>query len=288
MALYDEIKQRLNKPATSSGIGNTQSMLQAKGGKALTGPKIKSQGARQAKAQGASALRQQQAQGTMQGAQAGLDYKGVQQRLAQAKEQLASQGRMAQAGMQSQQRQFQAGQAGEANVFGQRLGAQSRMQTESITNAFDQQLQNLASERGVAEQDIFESFRQGNEELEFRKDAAELQQAAFMAAMSNKQYIQELNNIATMNNLNDELAFKEELSRLILGKQLDGLLEDLGWQEAYAADANEFKKTIANMDIQTALDIAKMDIKQANNKAVIEGATTAASEYGKKYYAENN
>ena len=137
----------------------------------------------------------------------------------------------------------------------------------------------LASERGLAVNDLFAQFEQSNKELAARSDAAQIEQIGFRLAMADKDYLQELNNVATMNNLQDDLAFKAESQRLILGEEMQSLLKQLNWEEAFNQDTAAFEQQLASIDLESAVAIANAQVAAANTQAAAEGVTDATKSY---------
>lgn len=293
MALFDDIKSRLaqRREAQQAAPGTQQAALQTKAtGKAAAevGPKVSTEAALGAQASGQQARQQQAATGALQAGAQEQAAQGVAQRLEAAKAGLATQRQAAQQQLGAQSRMAGAARAGQADIFGQQVQTQERLTTEKIQNAYEQRLQELALERDITVDNIFEQYRQSNKELAFRKDAAELEQLAHTLAMRDKQYLQELNNVARINQLGNELEFKKEAQRLIMGAEFDALIDSLGWQEAFNQDARDFKKEMADLSLEEALKIHTAEVQARNTQALISGATAVVSAYGSQSTEEKS
>lgn len=292
MALLQDIKKRLEAAKqqlpTASGTETQQAaqrLLSAKGGKAGTTatPQASSIGASTATEATANVLAAQQQQGALQAAGIEQQQQAQQQQADLAQESLASQKRQAEAGLRQQgllSREAQAAGAARART---QLAANEEQKISSINNAFSQKLQNLASDRRISTDDIFSQFEQSTKDLDFRKDAAQLEQLGVEMALSNKQYLEELNSIAKIRNLQDNLAFKEEVARVTLGDGLNSLINQLGWKRSYDSDERTFKNEMAQINIDEAISIANESIRQANTQAVIQGTVTGVKAGAQAY-----
>jgi hypothetical protein len=290
--LYDILKQKLasgTAPVIQPEQDQVQATLAAKSGKAAAGTAVPAASNVQEAAaidQGKAQLAQQQVAG--------------QQLLADVGQQegaLAAQGQA-----------FQATQAADARAAADRLATQNTaardtlsakadtaaMQTQAtegikvaqINQNAANKLKELATERGTTVDDIFSEFDNSNKELEFRKDAASLEQAGFLLALRDKSYVAEIQRIGQERGLQDELAFREEAQRVVWGNQLSDLVDKLKYQTGFNAQARKNEMNYADIDIDWALQFANAAIRDNNNRAVAEGAV-AAGRAGADAYARN-
>ena len=290
--LFDALQQKLTPgdPAVvSPEQERIQKALQAKSGKATTatGPKASALGENQAIAQAGAQLAQVQQAGT---AAAGQIAAGA-------------------ANLQTQDRVFQAGQAAEARGAADQLAVRGTAATEALaareTQARDQRganeglkiqsinaeaertLKSLATQRDIEVDSIFAEFEHSNKELEFRRDAAKIEQLGHLIALQDRAYMDEIDRIGRERSLEDEIAFKEEMFRLTFGNELSDMTDQLMWQTKYNADQRTYERELAKIDAGAALQFAEAAIRDANRQAIAQGATDAAREgldaYGTHY-----
>lgn len=285
MALADKIKERMAQFKATQPAGDQQQaqralQVKATGKAAATGgPATSGEAERAAQAESRTAAGQQALRGQIAAEGLGQEQQALTQRLEEAKAGLESQREMAATGRQAAARGAAADRAATGELAGMQRGAQTRMAEERMSANYSDALANLASDRGVAEDNLWQQFDQSSEELEFRKDAADLEQLAHVMAMRDKDYLQELNNIATMNGLQDQLQFAKSMQDMTMGEEVSQLMDQYGWQEAYNKDARTFEKELQDMGLDQAMEIAMAKTKAANTQKAIEGAGQAASIY---------
>lgn len=286
MALIDELRKRLAEQQQQiqppiDAQAQLQKLAQAKTGKATAAaaPVASSLGQQQAQSQLASqaaqqGIQQQAAQGQLEAAAAQQQSAADSFRQRLAKEQaLASQSLAAKGALATESL------AGNEARAQRQLSVQESNKINAVSAASANQLNSLAAERRVATDDIFESFRQSNEELEFRKDAAQLEQYAFQASLANKAYVQEIEAVGKLRGLENDLNFKKEYASIKLGAEKESLLQQFGWQAAFDADEREFQMQMGSMSIDQAIALANAQIKQSNTQAIFTGGAKMASSY---------
>jgi hypothetical protein len=276
--LLDTLKQRQENPETSAITPQQQQIqkvMAAKTGKAQQGATgLTSNIGEQSAIQAAKTQVGQQVQaGKVSGAQLG-----------QAQSQQQQEQKTAQQGLQTQQSMFETGQAAQATGTRAQLEAQKALSTQK-TSAQEQQrlgliqaqaanqLQQLASEKNIAVNDIFANLERENKDLASRKDAAELEQKAFLLSLQNKAYVNEINQVGSARNLQDAQAYELEAQRVIWGNAYTDLINKLGWQSAMNQKDRDLEKTLADMNIDVALQMNSAAIRSNNEKAQIEGTT---------------
>lgn len=290
MALIDDISKRLQQTNLDKGpqVGQKEieKVLAAKKGKAAptTSPAASSIQEQTAQAQVESAQRLGQQEGQL--AAAGLQQQaGIQkQQMDLAKQQLASKKKISQGDLLAQKTMtLEDIQAREEDARSKR-SAQENMQLDAMQSTFSNNLNKLAADRDISLNNLFGEFERSNEDLEFRKDAAELEQAAFMLNMANRSYLDELTRVGQERRLSNDMEFRQEAQRLVLDDNLNALMEDIGFTESFNADQRTFEKQMTQAGRTYALDMAKAMLKDEANRqiaaglgsAVITGATYAA------------
>ena len=286
MALLDEIKKRLsggaNQPAAPAGLGaqtGAQKILGTKAtGKAPVGGAMAS-GIQQkvAEQQAGQQMAEVQEQGQAAAQQIGQEQEQTQQSLESAKQDLEAKRQDAE---QKQAAQFQMGEnarLAQQDEAMAKLDAREQMTIAQTSARYDQTLKQLTSDRGIAEDDIFEQFRQGNEELADREDAANLEQLAFTLRLRDTQYIDHITRVAKLNNLEDELAFRKEAASLRMGEETALMMDQFGFLEQYDQDARAFSEKMMSMDIDNALALSDAMAKDAAKSQMISGVVSGAS-----------
>jgi hypothetical protein len=157
------------------------------------------------------------------------------------------------------------------------LGSQARQASAKFAHTYSEAVKDLASQRGIAEDDLFADFRQGTQELEFRKDGAKLEQLAHQLALSDRKYVEDLQQIGQLRRLEDSHQFALESQSLALGQALEDALAQRDLKVDLNASEREFNEWLTNMDVDSAAAIlaANMD---ANNRALILKAGVGAGE----------
>lgn len=285
-----EIQKRLREAANTGGAGaalgqqqQAQQLAQAKSGKAGGGggPKVSGLAAQSVGSELQQAAGEQALQGAAQAAQLGQQATMQEQGLEAARERLAAQKRMAESGMAVEGAMAREKMSADAERAKMQLSANEEMKVEQMSSQFQQRVADLASERGMAVDNIFSEFDRSNKQLEFRKDAAQLEQMAFDLDMANQELLREYNAIWQTQNLADDLTFKKEFSKIQMGEATRSMLEQLGWQKAADADARAFQEQMAQMDINQAIAIADASLKDSQRQmiasGIIQGAQAAAA-----------
>jgi hypothetical protein len=277
MALLDEIKKRLAAVKTPDITGTQkqmQNVLQAKTGKAGgtgAGPNISAVGEQGVQSELNQQGQQQQLQGALAGQQLQQQQDVQKQQQALGQEELATGRRMAESEMATQSTLAREGLAGQAERQRTQLDAQEQMKTNQMNSAFQQALAKLTAERNIQQDDLFANFRQSNKELEFREDAAEIQQRAMEMAMADQAYIDEIKAIGKIQGLEDDLTFKREYAKLVMGDNTDSMIKQLDWQTAFDADERTFNDKVGQMNIDQAIAVMDASIKDSNARAIGSG-----------------
>lgn len=289
MALMDFInkfRKQAEQPAPAVAAGSAASqiasLLKAKTGKggASATPASQTNIAAENEAASANAALQQQAlAGQAQAASVGQAAQNVEQGLAAGQDKLQQQERMFQAQQTAQGLGAREAVAGQAGMARERMSADQTMKIDQMNASYQNALTKLAADKGMSEANIWEGFRQSSAELEYRKDVAELEQAAHIQAMANKNYVMQLQTIGALNRLQNDIEFNKEAGRLVMGNKVDALVTQLGWKEAFNKDEREFAIQMGQMDIDAAMQILNAEIQQANTTAIASGVISGASTY---------
>jgi hypothetical protein len=298
MSLYDDIQKRLRavaaqppaSAAAPSGQAIAQGVFQAKTGRAAApgaAPRASNVGEQVTNAAAAAQTAQVGAAATQQAEQLEAAKTAADVQAEGAQSQLATRQRIASADLTANA----ASAAGARETAGQQftLAQQTaaRLQSAKISAAFDQTIKDAESKSKVARDDVFEQFRQGAGELNQRKDAAALEQTAFMLALADRKYVDKLQEIGQERRLSNDLNWKSESQRLILGDKMADLQHDVTFNTAFNANQRQWNEYLAGLDDSAAMAIAMSQIQSQNNSTMIQGAGTLA-QAGAKGYANRD
>lgn len=295
MSLFDEIQARLRASAPAAPTGSAQdaalAAFQAKTGKAQTGnagPKASNVGEQVARgAVGAQAAVQRAQVG--QAADAQVQQRAEsQEQVEQAKKDLAAQGQAFTIGQQAQAANAAGQRETAAQVAAVQGGAKEAATTAKMAHDFKGAVTQLAADRKVTADDIFETFRQGTQDLAYRKDGLDLEKTAQKMALADTQYVDKIKQIGTMQRLDNELAFKEEATRLAMGADWDRLVSQAKSNIDLNANDRAFNEQIAGMDSDFALGILTSGMSAANRAMIVKGVGDAAVQGGNYYEKHKN
>lgn len=286
--LFDRISQ-LQTPQTQADAQSQVTRVQqaatgqaGQPGRAATG--IRQQTAAQQVQAGEQQL------GLQEGIQAAelTGQREAQQQQAQlGQEQLATQQRMTEQQMGATGVLAREQVAAQAELAGMGREAQEEMVRQQIETNSLHQLTQLASQYNTKVNDIFANFQRSNEELDFRKDAAQLEQIAFQLAMADRAYLDNLTRVGQENRLHDEHAFQKEMTKVMLGDRMAEMMKQLGFQEELGQMNRDWAKELAQMGFSSQMDLAREAIRAANQRAMWEAGGTmvgiGAAEAVKRY-----
>lgn len=279
--LFESLQKKLSSPDSpllAPRQDTIASALRAKTGKATTSstPKASNLGEQVALDQGATALAQQGQAGAVQAQ--GLGAAAEQQADSQATAQrgLEAQGSMAQSALATQATAAAEQTAAQQQQALQSIGFNEAQKVDLLNANADQKLRELAGERGLSIDNIFREFARSEAELVFRRDAAELEQTGFLLSMRDKSYVDELNRIATERDLNDKMNYKDEMTRLVMGDELDKLMDELDFKRGLNANQREWDQRLASISEESALAIAQAAVRDEQRRTMVEGIGNTA------------
>lgn len=278
--LFDQLQQRLANPETSAPTQEqeaTARLLRAKGGKAggPGGAKASAVGEGVAHAGVNAAAAQQGLAGSLMASQIGVARDAQAAQTATAEADLASQKRIAEGGMAAQAAGTREQIGTQVAISDAGRAANEEMKTAAITSSATIKLRELTTQRGIALDNLFADFKQSNQELEFREDAARLEELGFQMAMSDKSYLDELSRIGRQRNMDSELAFRQEMNDVILGGELSETIDELGFSAKFGAQQREWEKTLTEMGADAKIELARAMIRDDSKRAVVTGIGSA-------------
>lgn len=115
--------------------------------------------------------------------------------------------------------------------------------------------------------------------IDLQKDKGRLEQASFLLAMQNKQYVQQLQDVGRRRRLDDATTFQNEMEKQVLGDNLDLLKKQIGTQSVLQMNDTAFRKQMSQMSIEEAQKVAANEMAHQSNLAQIkEGAVRGGAD----------
>lgn len=283
-SLFETLQKRLSAPAPSAapamGQEQIQKTLAAKSGKAGMGgggPKASSIGQQVAQQQVAGAQAQQQTAGQMVAAQLGQAAAGIQQQREQALQSLESKKQQGMADIGAQQQTTLAKIGAQEEISEEQRNAQEELKATQMLHHNRLAIDKLASERGVQMDDIFSTFAASNKELEFRQDAAQLEQLGHQIMMQNKEYSQAIREAGAYERLHNDSNFQEKLAETMIAESLRNTKEAIKFKELFAQNERDFEKELAQMDISSLIDLNRLAAQAEMQQQMFEAGGKAVS-----------
>lgn len=283
-SLLDRIQQ-LNTTSPQPQQQGIEQILRQKGGKIApkSGPSSSNLGEQAAIGAGRSALGEQTFAERLSNVQA----RGKEQALAEqqqlAQQQLSQQEQLSQQQLAAEVAGRRSEIQAEQDLAANKRIASSDKQIKQINATAEQRLRDLASQRNMQLDDIFAQYEFDTEELENRRDVADLEQKAFLMAMQDKKYLDELNIIGKQRQLQNDINFDKEMQRLIMGDNLNGLLEELDFKADRNATQRQYTQELARMDFETAIALSRAAIRDEAERSKYEAAGNIVSAIGNYY-----
>lgn len=282
MSLMDIINKRKQSfgsaPVSSETLANQQSQLTGKEPMAQqAAPEMSNIQARLAAQTGQNQMAQQQLEQQTQ--LSGLaQQEQIQKQQFEMQTQAQQQSALAQTqDIMAKQTMSDLSRQQEEDIAIKNITNQEQMRLKEMNTVYADSLSRLASERGIAEQELFQYAKQKKSELNLAEHVSFLEQTAHMMALSDKKYVDTLDMIGRTNRLNDEIEFKKESQRIAFGNDFDILIQKFGQEALLNEDMRSYRKAIAELDIQTALSMAEIAYKEKQYKQIIQGVTNTTT-----------
>jgi hypothetical protein len=276
--LFDKLSQPAAPQLPTNQQSRIEQLLAAKKGKVAAAPApVSNVGEQVAGDQAKTALQQQGLQTALQGAAANVQRQGLEQDIAQqgAAQQQAFD--LQRQGMTSEANRNLGTLSGQEQLQTVELDAAKQRKLRSINSQAESQLRALAAQGRMDADDIFADFKRSNQELEFRQDAAQLEQLGTLLALQDRKYIDELNRIGEKRKLYDRSNWEKEKARVIYGETLDSLMRDLNFQRGEDVSNRDYQRQLAQIDIDTAISMAEAAMRDEATRAMWEAGISAAS-----------
>lgn len=161
--------------------------------------------------------------------------------------------------------QMQLQQAGE-DIEQARLAQQERLQRQETDQARKFQTMQTKMETNK----LLNDLSRDRATLSLEKDKSRLEQTAFLLAMQDKKYTDQLQDAGRKQRLDDQVAFNEAIQKESFGLELDLLKKKLGNQDILASSDRQFQEMLASMSIAEAQQIAQMEMAYDQQVAAIK------------------
>lgn len=176
-------------------------------------------------------------------------------------------------------------------------GLTQRLQTSGLAGQAEAQQQkfDIAEKQGIEKltemsadferrsDSILAAFERGEKQLDDQKDALAMEIMGQQARLANKDYLFQLEQEAKKSGLENEIKYKEEMARTIIGENLDFLKTDLAHRRFVSGSQNDFLMEMGQMDISTAMAAANQQIEAANQQSAYAGVGGLVSAGAKGY-----
>ncbi len=282
--LLENLQARLAsspKPVEPEPEMNLEEILQAKRGKAAIGGGASIGGSNVmsgiANDTAQNELAQQAQQGQVASAEIGGQVAQIDRSQQLGVDKLATQQRVGDADLAAKSQLERTATSTNEALSSQKRFAEEALKTTELSNRATLTLSALAAERSIARDNIFSNAKMENADLAQRKDAASLEQKAFLLAMSDKSYLDQLEKIGVDRNLRDAIAFDKEAHNLTYGHDLAALLQQFEFQSGQNTKERSMKEQLSTLSNGQIIQLADLAAKQANMQALWTSGGKVAS-----------
>lgn len=184
-----------------------------------------------------------------------------------------------QAQIQQLGQQLQQQQAAE-DIEGLRQTQQERLQRGELDQA--RKFQTIQTKMETNK--LLNELQRDKATLDLEKDKSRLEQTAFLLAMQDKRYVDNLQAIGRRNRFDNQQQFNEELQKQIMGAEVDLFKTKLNQQDILAVSDREFREMLAGMSFEEAQTLANMEMEYQQTVTNLtaqymrEGATLKAAQ----------
>lgn len=177
---------------------------------------------------------------------------------------------VAQSNQQMQEQVAPAAQIQNTQVETQAAGQQQQEQLQTANIA--QQKRFDTKQADIKAGQILNELERGKGELDTRQYQAQMNQAAQNLRLSTQSYVDNLQREGARSRLNNEQDFRKEIAAASFGDNQELLEKKLGGQSVLDASDRQFKEAMGRMDISTAYDMFKNDMRADKERQNWAGA----------------
>lgn len=275
--LFDKLSQPAAPAVPANNQSRIETLLAAKKGKmgAPAGPAASNIGEQVIQDQNKGAMQQATMATSLEGGVQQAKRTGLENTIQQAGDEQKQQFDMARQTAMADQGRGLANIAGQEAMQHQELDAAKTRKLQGINAKAESGLRNLAAQSSLELDDVFSNFKRSNQELEFRQDAANIEQLGTLLALQDRKYVDELNRIGETRKFYDQKNWNEEKARIIYGDNLNSLLNQLNFNRSEDISNRDFLAQMSNISIDQAVQMANAATADANAKNVGTAATQA-------------
>ena len=165
------------------------------------------------------------------------------------------------------------------------IGAEQLAQTsadieQNRQQQLTQQTQTLKEQQSQFDRqsdNILNQFERGQKSLQNSKDIQDLEQLGFQARLESEQYVNQIQLEGDRLRLDDSIEFKTQLAKEQWDSDIALFKDKIKMREMIDADSRTFLEELSKIDINSALEIAESEAKQANTEDMIQGVSGIAS-----------
>lgn len=287
--LFDSLRQRLSQQPADVQTSNQQAaqkVLAAKSGKAGGNGVAASNVAEQTTVDNVNtAVAQGSLAGRVQSNQLANAAEQQQQKVDLAQQQLSQNKQLAETEFTSKGNLARQDLANRESMATKQREFNRTQSLEDINAKATSQLANMMAERNVTTDNMFADYNRQTKGLEAERQRLAMEQRGFLLALSNKEYLQQLEQIGKQQQLTKQTRFKDESLRLALGDDLSRLVTKLGFADKMADKRRGWEKELASLGWKDKLDLARTAIQDENRQQVATGIGNAAAA-GVDYYVK--
>ena len=135
---------------------------------------------------------------------------------------------------------------------------------------------------------MMDDYRRSESELDLSKDKARVEQLGTMLRLSNQKYTDRLQMEGKRARLLSSVGQREAIQNMVFSDELDLLSSDLQFKSLMGDKQRTLSEKLANIDLNTAIQIANAQAQQASQSAMWSGVGDLASGAAKAYAAYNS
>lgn len=149
------------------------------------------------------------------------------------------------------------------DIAAQKQKLDTQNQQAQITQAakFD------TAQNNIRVNSLLQGLAQDKGQLDLQKDGARLEQTAFILAMQDKQYTNQLLDTGNKSRLDQSNNFRLEQAKQAFGSSLALVQAKLQGQDVSSMSQIDFQNTLSDMNVQQALQIGAIERADAQNQA---------------------
>ena len=163
------------------------------------------------------------------------------------------------------------------------MGAEAEANQQAINQMQRNAQITEQKQRGISDKQKYElraseligELERGRKELSAREQLDRMEVAASQLRLADEKYRYQLEDTGRRQRLTDEVAFDEALKRATFADMESLLKYNINIKKSLDREEAEFTKTLADMDLKTALQVANTNLKAAAQQSMISGVSQA-------------